>query len=220
MSASAQCARRRTSRGRQMLVHQLERGIAGLALRAIWCRCARSAASSDAVDPEAQRRDVGLVVILLPEHPAQHVGPVEPVGGDQLASRRPDRSRRRCFRGGSDRRSWSTGMRPLALTSARNSGVRVSPFMMSYRAARAAGRDARRSAGSCSNSPTRALRGGSASVIAAPSARSCRHARPLPSAHGRRPPRRAGKRCRSPASTARPRHRARRSGQSRRRPSS
>src|SRR5438128_2044341 len=28
--------------------------------------------------------------------------------------------------------AWSTGMRPLALTLARNSGVRVSPFMMSY----------------------------------------------------------------------------------------
>ena len=68
----------------EMLVHQPERRLARLALarqqRALQLAQPRLA---DEGEPEAQGRDVGLVIILLEEHPAQHVGAVEAVVGDQ-----------------------------------------------------------------------------------------------------------------------------------------
>ena len=76
---------------------------------------------ADEIEPEAQRRDGRLVVVLLPEHPAQHVGAVPAVRPGSARCLRRDTSRRRCFRAGSGSPTCSTGMRPLALTSARNS---------------------------------------------------------------------------------------------------
>ncbi len=71
---------------------------------------------ADPPEPEAQRRDIGLVVVLLPEQPAQHVRLLEAVLGDERRAARRGTSRRRCSRAGNPSPTCSTGMRPLALT--------------------------------------------------------------------------------------------------------
>ncbi len=68
----------------EVLVHQRQRRfprrpLAGK-LRPLHVREVRL---PDEGQPEAQRRHIGLVIILLPRHPAQHVSPLEPVLGDQ-----------------------------------------------------------------------------------------------------------------------------------------
>ena len=82
-------------------------------------------------------------------------------------------------------------MRPLALTLARKSAVRVSPFMMSY-SRRSSGRPSRpRSAGPCSNSPTRHIREGSVSRSSSsplPTARQSTAAAALPNKYSHHTP--------------------------------
>ena len=163
---SASAPLRRPPLGRQL--GALELGEIGLA---------------DEGQPEAQGRDVGLVIILLPEHPAQHVGAVEPVGGDQRRAVGEIEAGGVAF-GQELSPTWSTGMRPLALTVGEELRASASrPSGCHIRAARSAGRAWPRSAGSCSNFPTGAyscrIR---LAVIASPPL----HARPLTR---RRPPR-------------------------------
>ena len=88
------------SRRLQMLVHQLQRRIPGLALaRHLQPLQVVQILRPKQAHPEAQRRDIGLVIVLLPEHPVQHVGMVERVGRDQARPFGDDNSRRRCFPG-------------------------------------------------------------------------------------------------------------------------
>ena len=68
-------------------VHQFQRGFPQLALH----RQERALQGVELVfadegDPEAHRRDVRLVIILLPEHPAQHVGALEAALGYERRS--------------------------------------------------------------------------------------------------------------------------------------
>jgi hypothetical protein len=71
----------------KMLVHQRQGRLPGralcgelLALRIV------QPILTDEVQPEAERSDVGLVIILLEEHPAEHVGAIETVRRDQRRS--------------------------------------------------------------------------------------------------------------------------------------
>ena len=84
----------------------------------------------DEPQPEAERGDVGLMIILLPEHPTQHVGLVEMTIRDQLRSIGQVEADRVAFRQEAIA-VLKHRNRPLALILPRNSGVRVSPCMMS-----------------------------------------------------------------------------------------
>src|SRR5689334_2719245 len=64
----------------EMIVHQLERGIPRLTLRTqLQPLNLVEVRFAEPPHPEAQSRDVGLMVVLLPRHPAQHVGMVEAI---------------------------------------------------------------------------------------------------------------------------------------------
>src|SRR5829696_2108890 len=70
-----------------MLVHQRESIVTGLALQAdllplVPGKCIQA----DDAQPEADRRDIRLVAVLLEEHPAQHVGSFEPVDRHEVGT--------------------------------------------------------------------------------------------------------------------------------------
>src|SRR5947209_5244886 len=66
---------------RQMVVHQLQGSISGGALgRHQQPLQIAQIVGGEPAHPKAQGRDVGLMAILLPEHPAQHVGMVKRFG--------------------------------------------------------------------------------------------------------------------------------------------